>query len=404
MAMRARRWLVPRVVPPTAGRELPEGPSHRNRTLSNEIHVWAPTFRTFGGGISAFSRELVIALGSRHGGVQLFGRDDRDGEWDGLRVRGAGAIPAPLRKLAFACRLLAILFRHRPAWIITTHLNFAPVAWLAKQLLGVRYVVVAHGIDVHPGLSRMRNIALRRADSVWAVSRWTRGRLLQIGLQPDRVRVLSNTVDDRRFDVGPRPVALRQRYAIAPGEKVLLTVARLDPAEQYKGCDTVLRALPALQRQVGPVRYLVVGSGADRARIERLAEALGVAQQVTFCGFVADDELPDHYRLADVFVMPSRGEGFGIVFLEAMACGTPVLGGDQDGTRDALADGDLGMLVDPDDADAIAIALGDLLDGNGRPAWFQREALRDACLDLHGRAAFARRVADALAATNGAAP
>ena len=69
-----------------------------------------------------------------------------------------------------------------------------------------------------------------------------------------------------------------------------------------------------------------------------------------------------------------------------------------------MADGDLGMLVDPDDADAIAIALGDLLDGNGRPAWFQREALRDACLDLHGRAAFARRVADALAATNGAAP
>lgn len=404
--MRARRRPFPPVVPPMAGGELPECPLHRNHTLSNEIHLWAPTFRTFGGGISAFSRELAIAIAlvRTHGRVQLFGRDDRDGEWGGMQVRGAGAVAAPVRKLAFAARLLAQVFRHRPAWIITTHLNFAPVGWLAKRLLGVRYVVVAHGIDVHPGLSRMRKIALRRADSVWAVSRWTRDRLLQIGLQPHRVRVLSNTVDDRRFDVGPSPIALRERYAIAKDEKVLLTVARLDPAEKYKGCDAVLRALPAVQRRVGPVRYLVVGAGADRARIERLAEELGVAQQVTFCGFVADDELPDHYRLADVFVMPSRGEGFGIVFLEAMACGTPVLGGDQDGTRDALADGDLGMLVDPDDADAIASALADLLDGNGRPAWFRRQALRDACLDLHGRAVFARRVADALAAAHGAAP
>lgn len=369
--------------------------------MPRQIHVWAPAFRTFGGGIAAFSRELAIALQGQKYQLVLCGRDDLNGYWNGCPVRGAGAVPAALRKIAFACQLLGLVIKRRPCLIISTHLNFAPVALLAKRLLGVRYVIVAHGIDMHPGLSNLRKLALRRADAVWAVSRWTRERSLKIGLAADRVRVLSNTVDERRFDLGEVGAAMRQRHGLEPGEKVLLTVARLDPAEQYKGCDTVLRALPALQAEVGPVRYLVVGTGADRERVEQLASELGVGRCVTFCGFVPDAELPDYYRLADVFVMPSRGEGFGIVFLEAMACGTPVLGGNQDGTRDALADGALGVLADPDDPVALATELQRLLERQGRPLWFEPQALRDECLALHGRAAFARRVSDALGALVG---
>lgn len=373
----------------------------RKCNLSRPIHVWAPAFRTFGGGIAAFSRELVIALESPGRELLLCGRDDLSGDWDGRPVRGAQRSPVALRKVMFALQLLRLVFQRKPALIITTHLNFAPVALLAKYLLGVRYVVVVHGIDAHAGLSSLRKLALRRADSVWAVSRWTRMRSLQLGIPEDRVRVLSNTVDECRFDLGHDLARLRQRHGIGEGEKVLLTVARLDPAEQYKGCDTVLRALSALQSNVGPVRYLVVGTGADSARVEKLASELGVRRSVTFCGFVPDEELPDYYRLADVFVMPSRGEGFGIVFLEAMACGTPVLGGNEDGTPDALADGALGVLVDPTDPGIIATELQRLLEGQGDALWFQPAALRDACLALHGRKAFARRVASALVAVEG---
>lgn len=362
--------------------------------------MWAPAFRTFGGGIAAFSRELAVALERPGRELLLCGKDDLDGAWEGHPVRGTGRVPMVLRKVMFALKLCGLVVQHRPALIITTHLNFAPVALLAKHLLGVRYVVVGHGIDVHSELSSLRKLALRSADSVWAVSRWTRERCLRIGLAEDRVRVLSNTVDERRFDLGHDPAALRRRHGIEVGEKVLLTVARLDPAEQYKGCDTVLRALSALQSKVGPVRYLVVGTGADRARVEMLASELDLGQSVTFCGFVPDAELPDYYRLADVFVMPSRGEGFGIVFLEAMACGTPVLGGNEDGTRDALGDGALGVLADPADPVAIATELQRLLEGQGQAMWFQPRALRAECLALHGRAAFARRVSDALDALN----
>jgi len=177
----------------------------------------------------------------------------------------------------------------------------------------------------------------------------------------------------------------------------LLTVARLDPGERYKGYDTVIRALPALTGQFAGVRYLLVGAGADRSRVERLAGELGVSESVTFCGFVEDDQLAAYYRLADVFVMPSKGEGFGIVFLESMACGTPVVGGNQDGTRDALVDGALGCLVDPDDAGALALSLGALLRGQGPASWFRPPELRGACLAAHGREAFSGRVSAALA-------
>ncbi len=390
------RWLPCRSLRPEVAGHLDDDRPNRNRNVSKDIHLWAPTFRTFGGGIAAFSRELALALDTPEYRLLLCGRDDRDGLWNGSPVRGAGAVPTALRKLGFACRLFGMVFRHRPALIISTHLNFAPVALLANYLLGVRYVVVAHGIDVHPGLSSLRKLALRRADAVWAVSRWTRERVLELGVALDRVRVLSNTVDDRRFDIGQDTAALRRRHEIGANERVLLTVARLDPVEQYKGYDTVLRALPALKSAVGPVRYLLVGTGEDRARVEHLARELGVSTAVTFCGFVPDAELPDYYRLADVFVMPSRGEGFGIVFLEAMACGTPVLGGNEDGTRDALADGALGVLADPGDAVAIATELQRLLEHQGQAMWFQPAALRAECLALHGRPAFARRVSDAL--------
>jgi phosphatidylinositol alpha-1,6-mannosyltransferase len=331
----------------------------------------------------------------------LCGRDDRASQWNASELHGTGGLPRASRKLAFACQLIWLAVTRRPSLIICTHPNYAPVALLAKRMLGVRYVVVGHGIDIHQGLSALRTHALRNADAVWAVSRWTCERALKLGVALDRTRILSNTVDSQRFNVGAPDAGLRARHAIASGTRVLLTVARLDPAERYKGYDAVLRALPALQDSVGPILYLIVGTGGDRARAERMAHDLDVSESVRFCGFVEDAQLPEYYLLADAFVMPSRGEGFGIVFLEAMACGTPVLGGNCDGSVDALADGALGVLVDPGDDTAVAAGIQQLLEGRGPSIWFQRQALREACLAIHGRAMFSGRVATALSALEG---
>jgi glycosyltransferase involved in cell wall biosynthesis len=142
----------------------------------------------------------------------------------------------------------------------------------------------------------------------------------------------------------------------------------MDPAERYKGHEEVFAVLPAVARQVPDVAYLVVGGGADRARLEALVRACGLAERVVFAGHVPEHEKLAHYRLADVFAMPGRGEGFGIAFLEAMACGVPVVASAADASREAVRDGALGAVVDPADPDALVRALLDALGrGPGAP-------------------------------------
>ncbi len=141
------------------------------------------------------------------------------------------------------------------------------------------------------------------------------------------------------------------------------------------------------------MRYILVGRGDDAARIQAMARELRLESAVTMPGFVEERELADHYRLADVFAMPSTGEGFGIAFLEALACGTPVLAGNRDGSVDAVDGGKLGLLVDPMDVHRIEEGLIALLRREGPRWWFERQALHDAVTARFGHAAFRRALA-----------
>lgn len=345
------------------------------------IHLWSPGFRGTPNGIAAFSNELASGLISAGHVLRLFGKADA---------------PALSFTPAFGARILSSCALRRPDHIISAHLNFGPAAHLANRALGTSFSLVCHGIDVDPDLSRSRRKALRAADQIIVVSEWTRQRVLDLGgMDPARVKVLPNTFDEARFTVGAKSRALLDRYGLRDDEKIVLTVGRLDSTERYKGYDRMLQALPAIRDACGPVRYLLAGRGDDRARLEAMARELGVQDAVTFSGFVPDDELADHYRLADVFAMPSTGEGFGIVFLEAMSCGTPVLGGNRDGSVDALDGGRLGLLVDPLDVTEIAGGVSSLLSRQGPGLWFDRNALHDAVSQRFGRAVF-RKTLDQL--------
>jgi glycosyltransferase involved in cell wall biosynthesis len=359
------------------------------------VQLWSPGLTGFGGGIGAFSLELAMGLKALGHEVGLGGLVDRSGPWGGCAVFGAGAAPGWARRVVFAGQCLGRAGLDRPQEIVCTHLNLGPLALVGRWLCGARTTLVAHGVDVHPGLSSWRLRALRRATRLVAVSAWTRQRLLGLGgIDPERVRLLANTFDETRFRVGPRPVGLAARLGLATGERVILTVARLDPGEGYKGYDRVVLALPEVVRACGPVRLLVVGRGADGERLRALARARGVEDRLLLAGFVPDSALPDYYRLADVFAMPSTGEGFGIVFLEAMACGTPVLAGNRDGSVDAVAGGRLGALVNPLAVDAIAAGLIGLLRREGPAVWFDREALSLAAGQTFGRTVFRARLRD----------
>jgi phosphatidylinositol alpha-1,6-mannosyltransferase len=129
---------------------------------------------------------------------------------------------------------------------------------------------------------------------------------------------------------------------------VMLTVARLAGRERAKGIDEVLESLTDIAREIPNISYLVVGEGSDRARLEEKAIALGVSDRVVFAGFVAEEEKADHYRLADAYVMAGRGEGFGIVYLEALACGLPIVASSLDASAEVVLNRSFGRVVNPD--------------------------------------------------------
>jgi glycosyltransferase involved in cell wall biosynthesis len=217
-----------------------------------------------------------------------------------------------------------------------------------------------HGIEAWQPLSGLHRKSVETAALVTSVSRYTRRRLLEwTGIDPARVKILSDTVDPR-FEPGPKPGYLLKRHA-ATDKKVLMTVSRLASSEKYKGHDRVIRALPRILLNRPDTIYIIVGDGDDFPRLAALAQECGVADKVRFAGRVAPEELPDHLRLADVLVMPSTGEGFGIVFLEALATGVPVIGGNRDGSLDPLADGELGRVIDPDDQEELVSSVCEAL-------------------------------------------
>jgi len=177
--------------------------------------------------------------------------------------------------------------------------------------------------------------AIEAADLVTTVSRGTRHSLLGwVDLPPDRVRVLPDTVQDK-FVPGVVPEGFRDRWA--PGARpILLTVGRLSAGERYKGHEQVFAVLPELRKQFPSLVHLVAGSGDDRAYMEQRARELAGPDAVRFLGFVPEEDLLDLYRLADLYVMPSTEEGFGIVYLEAAGCGLRVVGGVGGGSADAV--------------------------------------------------------------------
>jgi phosphatidylinositol alpha-1,6-mannosyltransferase len=267
------------------------------------------------------------------------------------RLAAAGKIPYALAVVK------AALLGGGIDLVVCGHLRLLPLGRLAARLARAPLLLLAYGIDVWEPPAGSRGLG--GVDAVLAISEFTKGKLLRWA-PAARIHVVPSAVDPARFGAGPRNPALVERYRLA-GKTVLLTLARLAASERYKGIDEVLDCLPALAARRPGLVYLVAGDGDDRPRLEAKAQGLGLADRVIFCGRVAEAEKADHYRLADAFVMAGRGEGFGIVFLEAMACGVPVVGSALDGSRDALRDGRLGLLVDPGDraalADAIATAL-----------------------------------------------
>ena len=317
------------------------------------LRVLALVTEAFGGrgGIAQYNRDFLSALArcDRVGDVIVLPR------FSARSVRTLAPGIRQLRpvesKIGYSLNALWTAITQQPIDIVFCgHLNMAQLAAGICKVLNVPLWLQVHGVEVFwRKLTALERRSVESATIVTSVSRHTRRRLLHcVGIDPSRVKVLSNTVD-LQYRPGPKPNYLLDRHA-ASGKKVLMTVSRLSNFDRYKGHDRVIRILRRLLEQHPETIYLIVGDGENRPRLEKLAVEYQVAKSVQFAGLVTPEELPDYFRLADVFVMPSTCEGFGIVFLEAMATGIRVIGGNKAGAQkevDALGNVLKGLLGKP---------------------------------------------------------
>jgi glycosyltransferase involved in cell wall biosynthesis len=247
--------------------------------------------------------------------------------------------------------------------VILSHINLLVAGYLIKVFSPkTKLVLIAHGIEVWKPLTSFKKKMLRQMDRIAAVSHFTKEKMKELfDLPEEKFVVLNNCLDP--FLPEPSGISrrneFRNSYGFTYNDIVLMTLTRLSSKEQNKNYDKVFFAIKKMHNEFPNIKYLFVGKyeEEEKNRLEALAQALGIEYDITFTGFVPDSVIGDYYSMADVYIMPSEKEGFGISFIEAMFYKKPVIGGNRDGTTDALANGLLGILVDPRSQEEVIAAI-----------------------------------------------
>lgn len=306
------------------------------------------------GGIAQYNRDVLAALAS-FDEIRRITVLPRHGTAQPADASAKTIYPPrqPLGRMAYILVLLRAVFRQKFDLIYCAHINLLPLAWLVKHFTSAPIFLMLYGVDAWEKPPRLMRWMLRSVDALGSISRITHSRFtVWAGSLPCPVHILPNAIDTTRFGVEQANPALVARLGL-DGGPVILTFGRMSASERYKGFDEVLEALPHLRSAMPSLRYMLAGDGDDRPRLEAKAQALGVAPHCIFTGYLPESEKADAFRLADAYVMPSHGEGFGFVVLEALACGVPVVASTTDGTFEAVRGGTLGHAVDPADRQAL---------------------------------------------------
>lgn len=322
------------------------------------------------GGVQLAGRMIATALGeiaSRHDWpLELLSLNDKPGSNEVPAAGGA----IPFRgfgraKTSFVFSALKAARKGRASEqriVIAAHPNLAvPAAWMKKVARNMKTIVVSHGIEVWEPLPAGRMRALRGADLALAPSSFTAQSLTKIqGVAAERVIRLPWPLDPEylRFAEAPEKLPLPEDF---PSGRVMLTVGRWAASERYKGADVLIAAVAKLCVEFPDLRLAIVGSGDDVARLRHAAAASGAGERIHFFEGLRREEVAACFARSDLFALPSTGEGFGFVFLEAMAFAKPVIGAAAGGILDLIEEGENGILIPGHDAKQLAAAIQSLL-------------------------------------------
>jgi len=268
--------------------------------------------------------------------------------------------------------------------VIISHINLALVGLLIKTISPKTKIwLISHGIEVWRPLSFHKRQLLKRCDKVVCVSAFTKAQMYKWH-KTDLAKciVLNNALDPfmKLPETFQKPAYLLDRYGLTNSGPIIFTLTRLASTELYKGHDSVIKAIASLKHKFPGIKYILAGKYDEHEgiRVKKLIADAGVTEQVILTGFIREDELPDHFLMADVFVLPSKKEGFGIVFIEALACGLPVICGNADGSIDAIRNGELGTAINTDNDKELEDRIADQLTEPLTLA--KRRRLKDKCL------------------------
>ena len=316
--------------------------------------VAAITLDPAGGGVAAVSRLVWDVVQARW--------PDESRLFTLLDEAGASrSLETPTRvRLRFGARVARAQALRECDWLLCTHLSVARVQSFVPPPIRRPYAVFLHGIEVWRPLTGEQRAVLRGAALLLANSAFTARTFT--AMHPDTGPV---TVCPLALPRNRQAVASRCDTLPASGPGRVLLVARMSASERYKGHDELLDAWPTVLARVPGAELVLAGDGDDAARLRAKASDLGLGGTVIFTGFVPDATLRSLYASASVFAMPSRGEGFGLVYLEAMAHGLPCIGASDDAAGDVIADGVTGYLVPQADQPALTDRIVRLLTDPG---------------------------------------
>jgi phosphatidylinositol alpha-1,6-mannosyltransferase len=315
----------------------------------------APELFTSEGGITRILRLYLKAtseLALPGGSVGFVSLNDTVADATDLRKYSAGNVSqyelCSRSKVRFLMATRSLSLRSNT--LICGHVAQLPVAWAVSLLRpSIKYYLVAHGIEVWRPFSFLEKKALKGATKIFCVSDYTRRRLLEnCELCPERVEVLYNALDPYLDPVTAAPPS--------GGDPVILAVSRLSASDDYKGISHLIAAMPAVRAAVPNARLRIVGRGDGMPSLQALSRELDVSKNVEFLGFRSDEELKLEFEGCRLFALPSEKEGFGLVYLEAMAHGRPCLGARSGGVPEVITP-ETGILVEYGNVAEIAEAI-----------------------------------------------
>lgn len=326
------------------------------------------------GGISRYSRYQITALRELFGAdnikvLSLLGPTKQSFE-DDFQVAWHGSGNSFSDKVKFTLTAIKEAIFWRPEVVHTAHINFSGMAHYVAKLCGAKTILNTYGLEVWSGLSRDAALGLKKSDVVMSDCHYTANYLEDNHLRPKKsVEVIWDCVDLKRFSKGDYHPSVAQKYNIpSPTEHfIIMSLGRLSKTAAHKGYDRLIKVFSEVSKKYVHARLVIAGKGDNRPFLENLVEQYGLQDKVVFTGMVAEEDLVDLYRMADIFSLVSdrgkgRGEGIPLTPLEAMACATPVIVGNHDGSQEAVDNDRNGSIIDPFDFEKHAAVLSELIE------------------------------------------